>query len=68
MSEFPNSHTKIVDVGAVDTFRPKGQITRRLTNDKFVGPITASAEGASGEIADKTNNILPVTPVSVTPV
>lgn len=50
----------------MDTFRPKGQMARRLTNDKFVGPILA--EGASGEIADKTNPILPITPVSVTPV
>lgn len=57
-----------MDVGAVDTFRPKGQMARRLTNDKFVGPITALAEGASGEIADKTNPILPITPISIQPV
>lgn len=50
----------IVDVGAVDTFRPKGQISRKLTNDQFVGTIPTSEEGSSGEIADKLNSILPV--------
>ncbi|KAI8967957.1 6-phosphofructo-2-kinase-domain-containing protein [Mycotypha africana] len=62
------------DVGAVDTFRPKGQVSRRLTNDKFVSASTSSTvniptlqEGASGEIADANAPILPITPVSVAP-
>ncbi|OBZ87846.1 Fructose-2,6-bisphosphatase [Choanephora cucurbitarum] len=56
-----------IDVGAVDTFRPKGQLGRRLTNDKFVSTVPALAEGASGEIADSNKPILPIAPISVTP-
>lgn len=52
-----------VDVGAVDTFRPKGQTARKLANDKFV----SAAEGASGEIADASKPILPISTVSSTP-
>jgi 6-phosphofructo-2-kinase/fructose-2,6-biphosphatase 2 len=54
----------LVDVGAVDTFRPKGQTSRKLT---IVSTVPALSEGASGEIADGSKPILPVTPMSVTP-
>jgi len=58
----------LVDVGAVDTFRPRGQMARRLTNDQFVSStVPPLQEGASGEIADPKSSILPITPVSVAP-
>lgn len=53
----------IVDVGSVDTYRPKGQLARKLTNDKFVSQTTPLSEGASGEIADAKAPILPIKPM-----
>lgn len=51
----------LVDVGAVDTFRPKGQRARVLTNDQFVTKSESTA-GASGEVVDSSQPILPITP------
>lgn len=56
-----------MDVGSVDTYRPKGQIARKLANDNFVSAVPALSEGASGEIADAKAPILPIKPIGVTP-
>lgn len=56
----------IVDVGSVDTYRPKGQLARKLTNDKFVSSMSPLSEGASGEIADAKTPILPIKPMEAT--
>ncbi|KAG1453395.1 hypothetical protein G6F55_008163 [Rhizopus delemar] len=50
-----------VNVGAVDTFRPKGQGTRVLSNDLFI----STNIGASGEISDTSNPILPISPIAI---
>ncbi|KAG2231406.1 hypothetical protein INT48_003644 [Thamnidium elegans] len=56
-----------VDVGSVDTYRPKGQTARKLKDDKFVSDIPVSSEGASGEIVDSNNApILPIKPIGIT--
>jgi 6-phosphofructo-2-kinase/fructose-2,6-biphosphatase 2 len=52
----------VVNVGAVDTFRPKGQGTRVLSNDLFI----STNIGASGEISDTSNPILPISPIVIT--
>ncbi|KAI9276018.1 6-phosphofructo-2-kinase-domain-containing protein [Sporodiniella umbellata] len=52
-----------VDVGAVDTFRPKGQGMRVLSNDMFI----STNVGASGEISDAPTPMLPISPIAVTP-
>lgn len=54
-------------MGSVDTYRPKGQATRKLKDDKFVSDIPASSEGESGEIVDSNNApILPIRPIGIT--
>ncbi|KAG1443858.1 hypothetical protein G6F56_010519 [Rhizopus delemar] len=52
-----------VDVGAVDTFRPKGQGMRVLSNDLFI----STNVGASGEISDVPSPMLPISPAALTP-
>lgn len=56
----------IVDVGSVDTYRPKGQTARKLKDDQFVSDIPGLSEGASGEIVDGKAPILPIKSIGVT--
>lgn len=56
----------LVDVGSVDTYRPKGQTARKLKDDKLVSNIPVSSEGASGEIVDSNNApILPIKSIGI---
>lgn len=54
-----------MDVGSVDTYRPKGQTARKLKDDKFVDGKVVSSEGASGEIVDDKTPILPIKPINI---